>query len=328
MPPQIAAFGFRLTAVIGAALVLQFFSEFYFLNEGPAANAARGWAAGPDLLISISVYGFFAYLFLILLDRFAVHSLAGLLLAGSVFGWATEALVVPVAHEAPPVSWLWPSIGWHALVDVIGGWFLLRLAMRRLAWPWLALLFTVGGIAWGFWATWTWGAADEAPVVFTVAEFWTIVLVAGATWIVGTALADIGARRPFRASRWETGGVALATLALFLGTGLAFLPWSAGLGAMIGASLGALALARRAPPGRPNILAPLQERPPLRAYAVMPLLPLAAGATYPFVLEAGLAVPSGEIVAWLFLLGTLGFVWALLRSALDARAKHGEQQAP
>lgn len=317
MTRSLAAFGLRLVAVTGSALILQFFSEFYFLNEGPARNAARGWAAFPELMISIYVYGLFAYLFLIVLDRFAVRSLAGLLLAGSIFGWATEALVVPVVYEAPPVSFLWPSVGWHALIDVIAGWYLLRLAMRRLAWPFLALLFAALGVVWAFWATWTWSATEEPPAVYSVAEFWTIVLGTGASWIIGTVLADIAARYPFRASIWEVLAIGLFALVMFGAMGVSFLPWSAMLALGIALTFGALAWARRGR-GR-NRLAPLGSPAPLAAYFAMPLLPLAAGSAYPLVLDASVAVPTSEITPLLFLLGAVGYLWALVRSALDGR---------
>jgi hypothetical protein len=53
------------------------------------------------------------------------------------------------------------------------------------------------------------------------------------------------------------------------------------------------------------------------AYLAMPLLPLAAGLTYPVVLERGLAIPAQDIVLLLVLLGALGGVWALAQSVRE-----------
>lgn len=47
MPTLLSNLAHRLIAVAGTALVLQFFSEFYFLNEGPAAMAAGGFPPFP-----------------------------------------------------------------------------------------------------------------------------------------------------------------------------------------------------------------------------------------------------------------------------------------
>jgi len=320
MTKPLTAFGLRLVAVIGTALVLQFFSEFYFLNEGPASSAAKGGAALPELVELSAWYGLFAYVFLIVIDRFEVRTLAGLLLAGSIFGWATEALVVAIVYEAPPVSFIWPSVSWHALVDVVVGWFALRLAMRRLAWPWLALLFAGLGVVWAFWASWTWDSVDETPTVFTAKEFWTIALVSGAGWVIGTVLADAGARRPFRPQRWEVAAIGLISLGLFGITGWPYLPWPAALALLVALSLAALAWARRGQTGRPDLLAPLATPPRLAAYLAMPILPVSAGLTYPFVLARGLALPADEVIALLFVAGAFGLVWALVRSILDGRA--------
>ncbi len=328
MPSYLSAFPNRLLAVIGTAMILQFYSEFYFLNEGPALAVSTRPSALPGLIEGIAIYGLFAYIFLIVIDRFAIHNLAGLVLAGSIFGWATEALVVPVVYEAPPVSWIWPSVSWHALVDVIGGWYLLRVAMRRLSWPWLALLLAGLGMVWALWASWTWGAQDEAPTIYTTGQFWNIALVSGATWVVGTVLADIGARRRFRASVWEASIVGLAAVALFAGTGAAFLPWSAGLAFLIALTFAVLALARRDRRDAPGLLAPLASAPPVSAYVVLPVLPLVAGISYPVVLARGLAVPTEEIVPLFLIAGGSAFLWALVRVALDARQGRTPDFAP
>ena len=316
---RLTGFAHRLAAVVGAALVLQFFSEFYFMNEGPAAAAARGLVALPEMAELTAWYGLFAYVFLIVLDRCAVRSLAGLLLAGSIFGWAVEGLVIPMVYEAPPLSFLWPSVSWHALIDVIAGWFLLRLAMRRLAWPWLALLFAGLGVAWAFWASWTWGGTGEAAVVFTPAEFRTIVLVSATSWMIGTILADIGARTGFEASRWEVGAVGLAAISLFAITGVSFLPWSAALALVVVLTCGALFWARGAGP-RHDLLAPLTTPPPPGAYVAMPLMPVAAGLTYPVVLDHDLAIPADAVILLLVPLGALGFVWALVQAVREGRS--------
>jgi len=307
------AFGLRLVAVLGNAMILMFFSEYFFLNEGPALDLARGLQALPDIAILTLFYGLFTAILLIVIQRFHVRDLAGLLLAGSIFGWATEALVVPVAYEAPPISYIWPSIGWHALVDVLLGWYALRLAMRRLAWPVLALLFAALGVCWAFWASWTWGSTDEPTVIYSTGDFTTIALVSGAIWITGMALADLAARRPFRPGSWEIGAVAACAVILFAVTGLAFLPWSVGLALLVAVTLAALARARRTDTAARDRLAPLASPPPRSAYLAALALPGAAVLTYPVVLDHRLAVPAEDITALLLLVGTGAFVRALVR---------------
>lgn len=307
MPERNGNFAFRILAVTGTALVLMFFSEFYFLNEGPAAALAQGISALPGLASFLGAYGIFAWLFLILLDRFRVHDLAGLVLAGAIFGWATEALVVPVVYEGPPVTFFFPPVGWHALVDVVAGWYLLRLAMRR--WPvWmLAGLFALIGVTWAFWATWTWGDGDA----FTTGQFRNIVLVSSGLWGVGLVLADLGAARRFHASRTEVLLLPGAALVLFVATGLPFWPWMLALSALMALTL--FALWRGAGnDGRASLAGPMRM-PPLSAYLALPILPAAALLAYPLILESRWAVPSAGIVLLLTFAGGAVFFWAIVK---------------
>ena len=309
MKEQFLGLAFRFLTVLGSALVLQFYSEFYFLNEGPAIAMAAGFGALPALLTFTFTYALFAWLFLIVLDHFEVRDIAGLILAGAIFGWATEALVVPVVYEGPPISFFFPSVGWHALVDVVVGWYLIRLAMRRLPLWALGLLFVLAGMIWGLWASWTWSAEDEAPLVFTTEQFRSIVLISSASWALGTLLADIGQTRRFRASRVEVGLVGLTTLVLFVTMGLPFWPWMLLLAALAALTLAALRRAR----GRHGVaqFQTFQTMPGVPAYFLMALLPGTALLTYPVVLERQLVLPANDIVLLLMIGGAAAYIWAI-----------------
>ena len=304
--------------VVGSALVLMFFSEFYFLNEAPVKLIAPGPASAPLMLLLLPGYCLFAYLFLIVLDRFRVATIPGLFLAGAVFGWATEALFVPIVYEAPPVSFFFPSVGWHAWIDVLVGWYLLRLAMRRLSFPVLAGLFALAGIGWGLWATWAWQGDGGAALVYSMAEFRNVVLIASASWIAGTYLADLGMTRRFRASRGEVGLAGLAGLGLFTVMGLAFWPWMLALASLAGLTLAALwrGGSRATAPGDARwrgCLADFGSLPAPKAYLAMAFLPASALPSYWLVLQNNWALPSQEIVFLLLVTGVAYFFWSILR---------------
>lgn len=322
------AFGARLLSVLGSALILQFFSEFFFFNEEPVGNVLRatglGWSALPNFLELSLFYALFAYVLLIVIDRFRVVTLAALMLAGAIFGWATEALIVSVSYEAPPVSWLWPAVAWQAPVDVIAGWFALRLAMRRLSAPLLALVFVLTGALWAWWSTWFWseaagGAAAGALAALSAAQFWVLALATGASWIVGMILADLGASRAFHASRAELILVGAVVLVFLIFTALPFLPWSLGLMALITLTFAALARGTRAARGQPGILAPLAVAPARHTYLLAALMPLSAGLSYSFIAPRGLAMPADLVIPALLLLGLLAYLWSLWRG-FTARA--------
>ncbi|MFV2002917.1 MAG: hypothetical protein ACC619_08030, partial [Paracoccaceae bacterium] len=283
-----------------------------------------GLAALPDFLTLGLFYALFAYVLLIVIDRCSVSTLATLMLAGAIFGWATEALIVPVSHEAPPVSWLWPAVAWHAPIDVIAGWFALRLAMRRLGAPLLTLVFVFAGVLWAWWSTWflsetATGEAAGALAALSAAQFWGFALAAGASWIVGMILADLGATRGFRASRAEVILVGAVALVFLFFTALPFLPWSLGLMALITLTFAALARGARFQRGRAGILAPLAVAPARHTYVLAALMPLSAGLSYSLIAARDLAMPADLVIPALLLFGLAAYLWSLWR-AFTARA--------
>ncbi len=315
-----AALGERIGAVLGTALILLFFSEYLFLNETSVESLIHaGPRRLPVLLAEMAGwYSLFAYVFLITLACFSVSSPAALFLAGSILGWAIEALVVPVAHEAPPVSWIFPSIGWHGAVDTMLGWYLMRQAMRRLPWPALVAAFMALGAFWGGWASWFWqgAAAETVPAPLSLGAFARLATIAAGLWISGMILADRTAARAFLPGRWETGIVAILSVALFVQTGLAFLPGSAGLAALIALTFATLKRGQRLrPAGSPDCLQALRAPPGPARHALAVLVPLTAVATYALVLRFDLALPSELINAALLIGGAMAYVGAMWRVA-------------
>ena len=307
--------GRRIAFAYGNAIILMFFSEYFFLNESPVFELldtlkTAPVLAVPALLSFAGFYTLFTYPMLVALSRFNARSLSGLLLAGTLFGWATEGLTVPVIYEAMPVSFFFPSVGWHGLIDVLLGWYLVRLAMRKLGWALLAGVFILLGAAWGVWATWYWGPDSMAPL--TPQEFAVFATVSGSFWLVGMVLADRLGRADFNASKWEIWGVGMVYLVLFVVIAMPFFPFSLFILPLIGVTF--LALWRgRNQTGGATILAQLHpQRPPWRAYALVPLTPLSAALVYPLMFHANRQVPTQDIVLGLLSISALWFALALV----------------
>lgn len=175
----------RLTSIIASAYVLMFFSEYFFTNEEPAFTLVRALTSDvTDLLFLLEftlIYAFFSYALLIALDMFKVRDIWGLVLAGSLFGWWTEGVIIPVLYEALPYTIFWPSIGWHALVDVLLGWYLIRRVLHLNRWHLSLFVMLVMGAFWGVWATWF--TDDDVlpidPAHFVMYVFFTSVLLIG-----------------------------------------------------------------------------------------------------------------------------------------------------
>ncbi len=311
-------FARRLALVLGSGLIFLFFSEFYFVNEGPVAAILRSIDNATILLVEIGelalFYGFFAYVFLIVMSQFRVGTIAALMLAGSVYGWATEATVIPVAHGAPPISWFWTSASWHPLIDVILGWYFLRLAMRKLSGVWLVPIFAAVGIFWAFWSTWYWGNTEPGGLAaMTFAEFRGFAMLTGSIWITGMILADWGATRQFNPGRIETTVVALLAIAWLFFGGFAFLPFSLGLVALIALTLFILFRGRNNFQSGQDILSAFGPPPHYTTYLLALIMPVCAIMPNWLILEYNLALPGDDAVLLILITGFLGYFFALWR---------------
>lgn len=311
-----ADFGTRLITLLGTGLILGFFSEFYFLNEGPVFDLVAALKTGPvAAIIGLGelalFYALFAAPFLIAVSAFKVGNWRGLVLAGGLYGLSAEASVVPMVYEAPPLSFVWTSLSWHTLVDVGLGWWLLRLALRgRMLW---AIGMPVAlGLFWGVWATWFWGEAPETAL--SLGDFAAMAWVTSGTLLLGTFLADRAPASAFRAGWIEIAVVASLTLAMFTLTALPIPPL---LPLAVLAIVALTILALRAQTGGPVSprLAQLATPPPAWRYALVLLIPAAATASYAAVLATGFQIESALIILPMTLAGALSFLYALAAGA-------------
>ena len=288
-------------ALLGAGCVLLFFSEFFFLNEGPVEDVV---AAGPGARIALLgelalYYAAFAIPMLAALCWFGVRSWTGLFLAACLYGWATEGVLIPVVYENLPWSYSWTSIGWHVLIDVFVGLVLLprALAARRV---WVAPGACIAlGVAWGYWATWLWvEGTGLAPEDFAVLVGWTFPLLA-----IGTVLIGMAGRALLAFDRRV--GLAGSLLAIpFAALQAAAAPLGGvGLAALI---LVTLAMLRGEDRRTPRRIAPERPPSPLR-WLWLGLVPAAAIPTYGALHGTDIPGASDLVLPVIFLAGVAAF---------------------
>jgi hypothetical protein len=312
------AFLHRLGAAYGSAIVLMFFSEYFFLNEGPVSELLDTLQTGPVLVVPAFVsfagfYTLFTYPMLALLSYYNVRTLSGLLLAGAVFGWATEGSTIPVIYEAIPVSFVFPSIGWHALIDVLVGWYFVRLGMRRLGVGGSGAMFIVLGAFWGAWATWFWGGSEaDGLAPLSPADFALVAAVSSGFWLLGLVLADRFASVEFRVSKWEVWVIGLIYLVLVPLIAFPYLPYSALIIPVTGLTIFALWRGRNHPGGQKILRRLHKSRPPWWSYPMALVTPATAVLVYSWFFEANTQVPTDVIVQTLLLVGLVWFVFALV----------------
>lgn len=317
---HLKSFARRLTSVIGSAAILLFFSEFYFLNEGPVQMVIDTSAHDPVAMIGALVefvlfYSLFAYIFLIALDRFMVSTVWALLLAGALFGWATESLLVAVVYEAIPISFIFPSISWHALVDVMLGWYLIRRLMRSNSVMLSTVMFILVGMIWGAWATWFWSDTDPtamAPVL--PGDFALYVFVTATLWIIGMVLLDYVGMPQLRISTWEVGLVLLISVPLFIALAIPFLPFSLALLPLIAITLLALWRGKVADTSARILQIFDDVDPAWWQYLLALFTPLTAALVYPILYNNQWSIPTEDITALLFFAGAILFFYALYRA--------------
>ena len=317
------AFVKRLILVTTTGYILCFFSELYFFNEGPGHTAAASAATNPSALFGFLFemcflyYGSWAFLFLAAISYFRVRSIWALFLAGAAFGWLTEGVVALVIYESVPGTVVWPSVGWHALVDVLLGWYGIRMLLRMNK-PWLTLAATVPlGLFWGVWSTWFWQAEfpNELPPL-TPSSFAAFSFTFGLMCVAAYAVQQRYGGDEFRPTRWELGVVVAWNLFLF---GVIAVPvylfWAALLPFLLGVTLFALSRNKQKE-DRQDVVATLKGHVDWFNYAILCLMCPLATLSYAMMYHFQIRWPLAELVCNpLIVVGTvmllLSFVFVL-----------------
>lgn len=299
------AVGRRLALAVGYGLISLFFSEFFFLNEGPVTALLTGEDLGAFFLEFTLIYALFAYVTLTVMGGDGRQDAVGLILGGASLGWAIEGLVIPLVYEAPPLSFAWPSLGWHLVVVFGLGWVALGRMRRRWSVPWQGLAYLALGAIWAGWARLFW-AEDPELVLPDASGFAAYVGVTAALYALGAWLVD-RPRLRMTATWGDRAAAAVLAVPLFVVTAVPVWPWALALAALWGLILAALWRSPVAPGASGT--EPVQRE----AYLAILALPIAAAVGFAVLPEAP-AELSFVIVLPLTALGTGALAWALWRA--------------
>ena len=213
-----------LIGTVARALVLMAFSEFVFFNEGPVIDylAAEGVPGKALYLAEFGAYYGIAGALLLVLEPW-MTTWWRVILCGAFVGWSIEAAMVPVAYENVPFSYFWPSVGWHAVVDVALGWVVLRRVLAEGALGSKVLAGVLLGVLTAVHSTWVWGELSLTP-----GQFAQVMVAVVALLIIGFGLAalPISAVRSGRIGFWVAVAINLLFGAIWA---IGFAPMAAGL---------------------------------------------------------------------------------------------------
>ena len=292
-------------ALLSAAVLIVFSEKMFWYVTGYSFL---------DLLIG---YFFPAFVLLWVIDAFRVRRLAPLFLAGAVFGFLAEGMLVGTIYEGGPLNWFsvsYTPLAWHAPLSVVFGWYALRrwlVAGRPRA---MALGCAAVGLFWGLWAMAWWlpeNAADPVLLAqgarlgqwpvgeFALHAFTFTGVLAVALWLLGR-----GGWSSFRPSKVEVAVVVAGLLVFFVAGVLLAVPWAPlKLLPLLGVTLLALYVnKRKEPPG--SLLADVAGPVQLARLPLLLVMPAVAVAVY--ALGVVLAVPVEVIYGITAVGGVMG----------------------
>lgn len=213
----------KLVVVLATGYILFFYSErvfWSFVRPGDKPlHFVLGWL----------VYSAMAWVFLLLVRQCRIAAFPAVFLAGAVYGWLDEGIVVDTMYgnkDNPfPASISFTGLAWHALISVGIGWYwqgrVLAVGNRTR----IALFSVAVGLGWGLWAGW-W-PAELGRANTSLAEFaghtpacsvplisaWLVLAWAGSEW--------------FRAAKYELAALLAIVALLFLAVRVPATPRSA-----------------------------------------------------------------------------------------------------
>ncbi len=182
----------KVAVVLATGYILFFYSERMFWSFFRPGDKLA------DLLLTWIVYSLLAWVFLLLVRQCRIAAFPALFLAGAVFGWLAEGVVVDTMYgnkDNPfPVSISFTGLAWHALISVGVGYYWQVKVLTTGNLKKIALLSVAVGLGWGSWAGW-WpaelGKANTSLAAFaghTIAAFvpfllaWLVLGIAGSEW--------------------------------------------------------------------------------------------------------------------------------------------------
>jgi hypothetical protein len=201
------ALGNRLTLALATGMVLLYFSELSFWGRPYAGTLP------PEILPAYLAYSLSAYAFLTILAGFRVRNSHALFLAGALFGWLVEGVIVQTMYDDFPLGISFTGLAWHASITVMVGWYAVQraLAQERL-WPTLRLSVWIG-LGYGIWAIGWW---RQAPPPTAFPAFAAYVFGSTALLILAYAIAGRFGAAGFAPSRIERAAIAGLAAAYFV----------------------------------------------------------------------------------------------------------------
>lgn len=198
----------NIVFVLSTGYIFVYFSEFLFWAHIRAEDSLTNW------LSTWIAYSLMAYIFLSLVAYFRVKGVWALFLAGAVFGWLAEGVIVQTTYESLPLSISFTGLAWHALLTVWVGWYAIKkMILSTKIWSSVKLASLIG-LMHGLWAITWWVEPDGqiSPVSeYALFTFTITILAITAYWLANWSIST-----PMRWNRWTMAVITILFVLYFI----------------------------------------------------------------------------------------------------------------
>jgi hypothetical protein len=306
----------RLMLVLSAGYILMYFSEHLFWArfrpgiDGPA-NYLATWAA----------YSLAGYAALAVISAFMARRPEAVFLAGAVFGWLVEGVIVGTAYESLPLSISFTGLAWHAAISLCAGLWLIPAVLSRRDFLILPVA-VLTGLLFGLWGM-NWNA-NPAEYHASAAEFFLYAAVTGVLLVVALGVFCALRASPVRMHPAE-GAVLFWLAAFFFVVRAVEQPIAACiLPVLMGMTFFALRRNRRKESAGSLLERPL-ARVSARSLAALLLIPFSAAAVYVPSVRLGWNIPTN--VGFYLILTPMGFILYFASWVRILRDRRGSEKA-
>lgn len=293
-----------LLHVFATGFILMFYSELVFwARYRPGEDHLLGW------LFTWLAYSLLAFFFLSVVHRFHVASLPALFIAGALYGWLAEGVLVQTMYDSFPLQISWTGLAWHSLISIYLGWYLMRRGYHQSKLT-RSLGIAAGlGAFWGFWAIFWQLETPEfitRPLDYMLFTWVASLLVTLAYWVTDRTTSPGG----FQPPTWMTIPIIILLATYFLMITVPGNPISLAILPVLLIFV-YLALRRnRAIESNPSLDMTFQSNLPIHRYLPLLAMPLTATIVYTMAISLNLIIPTNWIVY--ALLTPAGFVLLIL----------------
>lgn len=149
----------RTTAyVLLTGFILAFYSEWMFWSGRPLEpDALFSWL--PTWLL----YSFITFLFLATAQYFRVRNVWAIFLAGGLYGWLLEGVIVQTTYDSFPLNISFTALAWHAIISGLVGWYWLPRWMQSNSKK-ATIACLLIGLCLGVWSVGWWAETPVAPL--------------------------------------------------------------------------------------------------------------------------------------------------------------------